>query len=286
MFAEGDPPLQFRCRAEYLKHRLVADDMEHEEFTEEEVALLATLAEACDGDAPVLDSDLPQPIPDDATAAGETFIMNRVGFDDDCDRVLLEFTTAPPEGACGRRFRSWWLADSGTGGTKQREIRDWAMEYMKGDWDATFALGDNAYESGTMSEYRAKFFQPYCAQLSRVPLFPTAGNHEARASDSYKMTGPHFDFFVPGLPDASAYRSHYSYQHGRVHVVMMDLSYSEWLVDGEDSKFLDWLDSDLDAARKSGAVDWIIAGNHFPPYSKGSHDSDKAMRLAEIRDKV
>lgn len=268
----------FRCRFEYMLHRMVIDDYEEEPWYAEEIALLASLPEACPGAAPVTDADLPRP---ERRADDERVVQSRAG--DNCDAVTLQFKTSPPIGACGVRFRSWWLGDSGTGGSKQREVRDGAMDFMNDDWDATFAIGDNAYDSGTFSEYRSNFFEPYCSQLSRVGLFPTAGNHEARSSDSYDLEGPHFDLFKSGLPREHSYRSHYAYQYGRVYVVMLDLSYSEWYKDDGERDFLDWLDNNLEEARDSGSVDWIIAANHFPPYSKGSHNSDRVSRLGEIR---
>src|SRR4030095_10302026 len=43
-----------------------------------------------------------------------------------------------------------------------------------------------------------------------------------------------------------------------------------------------WLKVDLEQAR-TGRTDWIVAFFHHPPYTKGTHDSDREMQLIEMR---
>jgi hypothetical protein len=45
---------------------------------------------------------------------------------------------------------------------------------------------------------------------------------------------------------------------------------------------LTWLQNDLEATSK----DWIIAFWHHPPYTKGTHDSDREFQLIEMRENV
>ena len=282
--------LPFRCRREYLTHRQETDDFNPEPFDQHEIDMIARLPEACNGEAPVplpliadedKEDDDEEDLADEEEGHGNRKLLQQQARG--CGGLTQSFKTSPEPGACNRRFRSWWLGDSGGATPQQTSNVDAAMAYMEGDWDATFAIGDNAYKSGTYSEYVNKFFPYFCQQLSHVALYPTLGNHDARASNGVSMTGPYFDFFVPGHPTESAKGSHYSYQNGRVHVVMLDLSYGTW---SSDAALFSWLEDDLNEARLSGNTDWILVANHFPSYSKGSHDSDKEPRLVRIREQL
>ena len=277
--------LPFRCRGEYLTHRQETDGVTPERFDQYEIDLIAELPEACSGEAPVLmslvvddEESHEEDVPEEGHG-GRRLLQQANG----CSGLTQSFKTSPVPGTCGSRFRSWWLGDSGDGNSQQTRNVNTAMAYMEGDWDATFAIGDNAYKSGTYSEYVKKFFPYFCQQLSHVGLYPTLGNHDARASNGVSMTGPYFDFFVPGLPTEKANGSHYSYQNGRVHVVMLDLSYGSW---SSDAGLFTWLEDDLIEARLGGNTDWILVANHFPAYSKGSHDTDKERGLIRIREKL
>eukprot|EP00873_Tetraselmis_striata_P023231 jgi/Tetstr1/443495/TSEL_031500.t1 len=280
----ADPPLDFACRAEYLENRERANGGDDEIFEEDEVESIATLPAACPGEEPVPLPPITRPgdpgwideytrPPTGVARAAET----------GCSGLSLEFTTAPVPGKCGLTFRSWWLGDSGVASSDQADNRDAAMDFFGGRWDGTFALGDNAYKSGTFDEYREKFFDYYCGQFAKVGLYPILGNHDAYTAKGDKETGPYFELFKPGYPTRSSYKGSYSYQHGRVHIIMMDLSFKDW---EEDDDLLDWIDEDLAAARASGQTDWILAGNHFPPYSRGSHNSDSQGVLIDVREKV
>eukprot|EP00854_Cymbomonas_tetramitiformis_P020682 gene20682-24786_t len=200
-----------------------------------------------------------------------------------CADLVFEFKTYPIIGACGKVFTSWWLGDAGEGTLNQIRVRDAAMKFLDSDWDATVALGDNAYPSGTSYQYRTKFFGYYCGQFSKAPLYPAMGNHDFYTSTAYpELAGPFFDYFVPGLPSRSAYRSSYSFKYARVHVLIAD--FTSWKV-WTDAGFWTWVENDLRAARASSETDWILVGQHFPPYSKGSHDSDTESRLIRIRER-
>lgn len=54
--------------------------------------------------------------------------------------------------------------------------------------------GDNAYSSGTMSEYRDGFFTPLYNYLKDYSVWPVMGNHDNRSDNFY----PIFDFPVNG----------------------------------------------------------------------------------------
>ena len=273
--------LPFKCRREYLSNRETADDFVPDPFLQFELDLIALLPAACDGEAPV---DVPPLGEDDHTDANDAGGGNRKLLQaQGCGGLTQTFKTSPVTGQCGGRFRSWWLGDSGKVSYGQTKNLEAAMAFMDNDWDGTFAIGDNAYSSGTYTEYKNQFFASYCQPFSHVGLYPTLGNHDVRTSNGPRMSGNFFGFFVPGLPAQRAYLSHYSHQHGRVHVVMLDLSYRGW---ENDANFYAWLEDDLSSARESGDIDWILVANHFPPYSKGSHDSDSESLLIKARENM
>lgn len=274
----ADLSTYFKCQEEYIARRIEAGD-EQWLLDSEEFEYSNTLP-ACNGSRTTLPpNDSAPSSPHTAVAARRPLQMQSPN----CADLVFEFTTHPKIGACGKVFTSWWLGDAGEGTLNQVRVRDAAMKFLDSDWEATVALGDNAYPSGTSHEYRTKFFGYYCRQFSKVPLYPAMGNHDFYTSTAYpELAGPFFDYFVPGLPSRSAYRSSYSFKYARAHILIVD--FTSWNVWTDDS-FWTWVENDLRAARASSETDWILVGQHFPPYSKGSHDSDTESRLIRIRER-
>jgi hypothetical protein len=66
----------------------------------------------------------------------------------------------------------------------------------------------------------------------------------------------------------SGTEAYYSYDYANIHFISLDSSDSDR---GTNSYMANWLKSDLAATRQ----DWIIAYFHHPPYTKGSHNSDR-----------
>ncbi|HEX7879294.1 MAG TPA: metallophosphoesterase, partial [Candidatus Eisenbacteria bacterium] len=135
--------------------------------------------------------------------------------------------------------------------------------------DLWLMLGDNAYESGTDTEYQAAVFDVYAPFLRRSPLWPTRGNHDAIYAGG---SNDYYDIFT--MPTAgqaggnsSGTEAWYSFDHGDVHLICLD---SEGSARTPGSPMLTWLAADLAASTKK----WTIAFWHHPPYTKGSHDSD------------
>jgi len=74
----------------------------------------------------------------------------------------------------------------------------------------------------------------------------------------------------------SGTEKYYSFDYANVHFVCLDsMSSSRAPYD----PMLTWLREDLAA----NAQQWLIAFWHHPPYSKGSHDSDREMNLIQMR---
>lgn len=194
------------------------------------------------------------------------------------------FVTAPPTGT-RTRFRAWVVGDSGTGSTAQTAVRDAMVRDVGADRpDIYLHLGDMAYQDGTEEQFQMNFFDVYQPVLRNTVVWPTIGNHETKSSDSPTQSGPYYDAYVlptkgeaGGLPSGT--EAWYSFDYANVHFVVLDSDDSPTAVDGP---MLTWLAEDLASTRQ----DWIIAFMHHPPYSKGSHDSDKEGKLIVMREKV
>lgn len=192
------------------------------------------------------------------------------------------FRTAPPRGSTAP-FRLWVVGDSGTGGTRQAQVRD-AMLAATTERrpDLVLHMGDMAYDAGTTTEFDARFFAVYADILRQTPCWPTLGNHEGANSDSATQSGPYYDAYV--LPTdgragglASGTEAYYSFDWGNVHFVVLDSQDTPRTTTGA---MLTWLDADLAATDQQ----WVIAYFHHPPYTAGTHDSDTESQLVQMRE--
>jgi len=189
------------------------------------------------------------------------------------------FVTAP---LSGTTTRLWVLGDSGTAGAGARAVRD-AYTSLTGPahTDLWLMLGDNAYQSGTDAEYQAAVFDMYPQMLRTSVLWPTLGNHDGVAADSATQSGPYYDMFsLPAQGQAggmvSGTEAYYSFDFGDIHFICLD-SFETNRSPG--AAMLTWLQEDVMATDRT----WVIAFWHHPPYSKGSHDSDNEIEMAEMR---
>lgn len=182
-----------------------------------------------------------------------------------------QFVTSP---LSAKPTRIWVLGDSGTAGFSSAplQVRDAYYQFTgQRPTDVWLMLGDNAYGSGTDSEYQTAVFGPFSRLLRQTALWSTLGNHETY--DPSPSGGiAYFDIFT--LPTdgraggtASGSERYYSFDYGNIHFVCLDSEISD---KQPGSPMLAWLAEDLAANTK----DWLIAFWHSPPYSKGSHDSD------------
>jgi hypothetical protein len=201
---------------------------------------------------------------------------------DDVDHV---FRTAPVP---GRRtpFLAWVLGDSGTANADAAAVRDaWrGLHPDPLDTDVWLMLGDNAYGTGKDSEYQTAVFDFYPEWLRQVSLWATLGNHDGYSAFSATQTGPYFDVFT--FPTAgevggvgSGTEAYWSFDHANVHFVNLDSTDSDRSPTGAMGT---WLAADLAAS----TADWTVVFFHHPPYSKGSHDSDREIGRASCRERV
>jgi acid phosphatase type 7 len=191
------------------------------------------------------------------------------------------FVTYPPAGT-PVPTRVWILGDAGTQTAAQFNVRD-AYYNATGTrhTDLWLMLGDNAYNSGTDSEYQGAVFNVYQTMLRKSVLLSTLGNHETAQSTNFSDNYPYFSIFtLPRNAEAGGVASgtehYYSFDFGNIHFVCLDSMTASRATNGA---MANWLRADL----ASTLQDWIIAFWHHPPYSKGSHNSDTEPELVQMR---
>ncbi|HPF13216.1 MAG TPA: metallophosphoesterase [Planctomycetota bacterium] len=206
-----------------------------------------------------------------------------VGNTADC-----HFQTAPPANSQAP-VRIWAIGDSGTGNADAKAVFDAYRTFAAGaTTDVWLMLGDNAYTTGTDSEYQTAVFETYPALLRQAFVWPTLGNHDAMSATSASESGVYYDVFhLPRQAEcggvASGTEAYYSFDHGPVHFVCLDSEGSSLVPTGP---MLTWLQADL--AQRTQR--WTVAFWHHPPYTKGSHDSDSLTdsggRMKAVRENV
>jgi hypothetical protein len=196
------------------------------------------------------------------------------------------FKTHPPKGVA-RPTRIWVVGDSGTGREPQHNVHtamiDWVKE-EKRPIDLYLHLGDMAYSRGRDVEFQTRFFEMYEPTLRNVVCWPTMGNHEGGTSKGTNGVGPYYDAYVcptrgeaGGVPTGT--EAFYSFEYGNIHFICLD---SHDLDRKPTGLMARWLKLDMERAK----ADWLIAYFHHPPYTKGTHDSDREKQLIEMRQHI
>jgi hypothetical protein len=208
------------------------------------------------------------------------------------------FVTSPVTGT-RKPTRVWVIGDSGTANDAARAVRDSYLAFTgSARTDAWLMLGDNAYFSGTDTEYQAAVFDTYPTLLRNTVLWPSFGNHEDLSSNAVDPCGvapapcgPYFDSFT--LPTggeaggmASGTEAYYAFDYANIHFVVIDgathPACSPSCTEAWWTAMLDWLAADLAATTQ----DWIVAYLHHCPYCSGSHNSDIETDLQRVRANV
>jgi len=194
------------------------------------------------------------------------------------------FVVTPPAPGASRSTRIWVIGDSGRANADARAVRDAYFDFTAGRaTDLWLMLGDNAYNSGTDSEYQAAVFDVYGGILRNSVLWPTRGNHDGiyggGNNDYYDIFSMPAAAEAGGVPSGS--EAFYAFDFGRIHFICLDSEGSDRSAGGA---MLSWLEADLAA----NTQDWTIAFWHHPPYTKGSHDSDNPFdsggRMTQMRE--
>ncbi|WP_341228028.1 metallophosphoesterase [uncultured Arcticibacterium sp.] len=207
--------------------------------------------------------------------------------------VTGSFKTLPVSGATDK-LSFVAFGDCGTGTPAQKDVLQQVKNYyQEKPIDGMLLLGDNAYSFGFDREYQSNFFSVYQNDLLRkTVVWPTPGNHDYADRLWPNDFGERPDYFnVFNLPTqgesgglASNNEAYYSFDIGNVHFISLD-SYGQ--EDGHRmsnllGKQAKWLQDDLAA----NELEWTVVFFHHPPFSKGSHDSDKEQELIDIRNNL
>ena len=194
-----------------------------------------------------------------------------------------QFTTHPPIGS-NHPMRFWVVGDGGVGRENQALVHRAMLNFTqreKHPIDFYIHVGDMAYMRGRDVEFQSRFFEMYEPTLRHKVCWPSLGNHEGGTSKGTNGVGPYFDAYVcptrgeaGGLP--SGLEAYYAFDYGRVHFICLDSHDLDRKPTGAMAR---WLKADMERTK----ADWIVAFFHHPPYTKGSHDSDKEKQLIEMR---
>ena len=193
------------------------------------------------------------------------------------------FKTHPQPGT-PKAMRFWVVGDSGTGRPTQFNVQSSMMDFLKEEnhgLDFYIHVGDMAYSRGRDVEFQSRFFDMYESTLRNTVCWPAMGNHEGATSKGTNGVGPYYDAYV--LPTrgeagglASGTEAYYSFDYGRAHFICLD---SHDLDRHPTGAMATWLKADMEQTK----ADWLVAYFHHPPYTKGSHDSDREKQLVEMR---
>jgi hypothetical protein len=179
---------------------------------------------------------------------------------------------------------AWVIGDCGTGNNDARNVRNAYYDYIGSNHtDMMLFLGDNAYTDGLDTEYQSAIFQNmYGEKLKNSISWSCLGNHDGHSASSNSQSGPYYDIFTfPKQGEcggvASGTEAYYSFDFGNVHFIVLDSYETNRAVGGP---MYNWVEDDLQATNAY----WIVGVWHHPPYSKGSHDSDVATELKQMRE--
>lgn len=194
----------------------------------------------------------------------------------------------PPKSGDNVPVRFWVTGDQGNAGLIQQQVRDamlqWLEEHPRAGrayLDFWLTTGDNAYKSGTNEQFQQAFFEPYKDILKNIPVWPAYGNHDARRWAFFDIFSLPEQAESGGVPSGTEH--YYSFDYANIHFVFLDSEASDRHQDGKMAK---WLVKDLQANQQP----WLVSVFHHPPYTKGSHNSDKQAdsggRMHEMREHI
>ncbi|MHC4960200.1 MAG: purple acid phosphatase family protein [Planctomycetota bacterium] len=174
------------------------------------------------------------------------------------------FKTAPPVGTGTVRFVV--VGDSGTGGSRQREV---AVQMAASQPDLVLITGDAVYNDGDYDELDPNYFEPYASMIDRIPFYIALGNHDDNTDNGRPLLD---SLYLPSSTEGG--ERYYSFDRGPVHYVALD---SNQDLDAGSDQY-DWLAADLAA----NTNEWTILYLHHPPYSSSAHGSDEDVRDAIV----
>jgi hypothetical protein len=175
--------------------------------------------------------------------------------------LQVRFRTAP---ARAEPFTFAAVGDSGDGSVAAARL---AQRILAGRPAFLIHLGDMAYPRSSSPHLDHRFFRPYARTLTRVPLFPTPGNHDLAHHTVYR------DVFAPFSDGDGASRTQYAFDWGGARFVFV--SSPEFPRDGEAGTR--WLAGEITSA-PPGA--WRFVVLHEPPYSSSRKRVTRGLRAS------
>jgi len=197
------------------------------------------------------------------------------------DAGRFHFRTAPRSPAAGtdprasdrglgEKFSFLVFGDSGAGSSQQQSV----VQLMSAEPGISLAIhtGDLAYTDGTFEEFEDEYFGANAALMSRMPFFPTPGNHDYNTDSAAAYVA---GIVTPecGVPQPDLGR-YYSFDWGNAHFASVD---SNLLSTSRAAAMLAWLDADLAAT----SLYWRIVYLHHTPYPTGYHLGDPACAAVQ-----
>ena len=180
--------------------------------------------------------------------------------------VEMRFRTSGPSG-----FTFLAIGDTGTGSAEQ----DLLAKRMEGEAAQLLVhTGDVVYPTGRYDTYEKRYFDYYHALMSRVPFYPTPGNHDYYETRAEPYINIH-DVPVENVPERDRGR-YYSFDWGDVHFISLDSNDPLIYAAAGPGEMLSWLEKDLAETKKF----WRIAFFHHPPFAFGQNDRDLESVLA------
>jgi predicted phosphodiesterase len=131
----------------------------------------------------------------------------------------------------------------------------------KYDFDLLLHSGDFVKDGDNSDDWKT-FFNIEDTILQSKHFLPTIGNHE------YPFWAYDTLFVLPGA------EYFYSINYGNAHFIMLNTEMDLYVPQKN------WLVNDLIIANNDPAIDWIFVNLHRPPYSSGSHGSEKSVQNA------
>ncbi len=186
---------------------------------------------------------------------------------------------------------AWISGDIGTGSGVQTLVYNALKNYDGGRVpDVWINLGNQAYYSGSDNDYQTRFFNPFAGTLKKTCFWPLPGPLDyasgVKRQDDHLIPYNH-TFYVAQNGNsgvASGKKEYYSFDHGDVHFICLDAYGEEQnkrLYDTTSVQAI-WLKNDLLSNTKT----WKVVCLAFPPYTRGTLNSDSDTVLVKIRENI
>jgi predicted phosphodiesterase len=169
-----------------------------------------------------------------------------------------------------RPFSFLVVGDSGSGGSKQADVRD-AMEATPADF--ILHTGDMVYDDGAAEDFDPHFFRPYRDLVRRLVFWPCLGNHDVRTAGG----APWRDAFHTPANNPAGTENYYSFDFGNAHVVVLN-SNADLAAGSAQHTFLD---RDLAAS----VATWKFVAFHHSIYSSRRDYPDLKAALVPVFDR-